>query len=158
MSELHELLSADHDRLDALLAAMVRDDGTIDEETYAQFRRGLLTHIGIEEKILFPEARSRGGDLDLQERLHRDHAVLAALLVPPPTAREIEQIRTILRLHNPLEESPGGFYESVEQLTGADLDEVMRRIRAFPEARVAPHSDSALLRKSIEELLRKAGR
>lgn len=156
--DLHDVLSADHNRLDALLAAAVREDGTIDEEKYAQFRRGLLTHIGIEEKILFPEVRKRGGDLRLQDQLHRDHAVLAALLVPPPTAREIEQIRAILGQHNPLEESPGGFYESVERLTGADLDDVMRRIRAFPEARVAPYSDSALLRKSIEELLKKAGR
>ena len=151
-------MSADHERLDALLDTAIRSDGSIDDETWTQFRRGLLTHIGIEEKILFPEVRARGGSVELQERLHRDHAVLAALLVPPPTQREIDLVREILRDHNPLEEGPGGFYESVEALTGDELAPMVERARNYPLVPVAPYSDTPHLRRSIEMLLKKAGR
>ena len=148
---LREFMSADHERLDALLDRIVRDDGSIDEDAYVPFRRGLLTHIGIEERILFPELRVRGVASDLIERLHHDHALLAALLVPPPTKWEIEMIRSVLRDHNPLEEGPGGLYELVG-------DEIIDRVRAFPEVPVAPHSDTPHLRYSIELLLKRAGR
>jgi len=46
MNALADFMSADHARLDALLDRIVRDDGSIDEDAYAPFRRGLLTHIG----------------------------------------------------------------------------------------------------------------
>lgn len=101
-ADLHELLSRDHERLDALLVSCVRADRTIDYPSYDAFRRGLLRHIGIEERILFPQLR------------------LAALLVPPPSAVEIEQIRALLREHNPLEENAGGVYEVVDDLAGED--------------------------------------
>ncbi|MHB0968404.1 MAG: hemerythrin domain-containing protein [Thermoanaerobaculia bacterium] len=60
---VHEYLARDHDRLDVFLAATLREDGTIDAEASDGFRRGLLRHIGIEEKILFPlirKSRARG--------------------------------------------------------------------------------------------------
>ena len=143
-------MAADHARLDALLERVVRNDGSIDEDAYTEFRRGLLTHIGIEERVLFPAVRGKGNP-GLIEQLHADHAVLAALLVPPPAADEIETIKRILREHNPLEEDPGGFYDEVG-------DDLVDRVRAYPEARVAPHSDTPHLRRSIEILLKKAGR
>jgi hypothetical protein len=155
-AELHELLSRDHERLDALLSAAVRPDGTIDLGPYAEFRRGLLRHIGIEEKILFPEVRRRRGDSPVEQQLHRDHAALAALLVPPPTEKEVAEIRGILEQHNPLEEDEGGLYEVFEQLAGDDLARLMERVRAYPEVPVTPHSDSAILRSSLQQLLREA--
>lgn len=151
---LHDLLTRDHTRLDHLLETMIRIDGTIDDAAYAAFRGGLLRHIGIEERILFPEVRRLQGSSPLMEQLHRDHAVLAALLVPPPTGAEIEQIRAILLQHNPLEEEGGGFYEVVEELTGDALTSVLARVEAYPEVRLAPHSDTPILRRSIEQLLR----
>jgi hemerythrin superfamily protein len=153
---LHDLLSRDHERLDALLTDCLQPDGTIDMEPYGEFRRGLLRHIGIEEKILFPEVRRRRGDSDVERQLHRDHAVLAALLVPPPTAKEIALIRKILEQHNPLEEDQGGLYEVFEDLAGDDLDDLMERVRSYPVVRVSPHSDSTTLRSSLEQLLREA--
>jgi len=151
MNALADFMSADHARLDALLDRIVRDDGSIDEDAYAPFRRGLLTHIGIEERILFPEIRSRGGVVAVVEKLHHDHALIAALLVPPPTKWEIDLIKAVLADHNPLEEGPGGLYEQIG-------DEVVDRVRAFPEVPVAPHSDTPHLRYSIELLLKRAGR
>jgi hypothetical protein len=155
-STLHELLSRDHERLDALLAGALRDDGTIDAEMYTEFRRGLLRHIGIEERILFPEIRKRAGASEIVRQLHRDHAALAALLVPPPSRVEIELIRGILVHHNPLEEGPGGLYEHVEELAGNELESLMSTVRSFPEIPMAPYSDTPLLRRSIEQLLREA--
>lgn len=150
---LHDLLGRDHDRLDALLASALRDDGTIDEESYRAFRAGLLQHIAIEERVLFREVRRKGGESPLVEQLHRDHAALAALLVPAPAAAEIGEIRAILVQHNPLEEEPGGFYDDVERIAGDDLPDLIARARALPPVRVAPHADSEVLRRTIEQLL-----
>lgn len=130
---VRDYLARDHARLDALLTI----------ETFEEFRAGLLRHIGIEEKILFPLI---GRDSPLVQQLHRDHAALGVLVVPPPTAQEIAQIRAILDEHNPLEENPGGLYDLVG-------DDVMERVRAFPEVPLAPHADSPIVRRSIEQLL-----
>jgi len=79
LRELHEFLSADHARLDALLETCMRTDENW-RESYDAFRRGLLRHISIEERVLFPELRKRRGTTSLEQKLHRDHAALAALL------------------------------------------------------------------------------
>ena len=141
--ELHAFLSHDHERLDGLLKKAIGGDF----EAYQEFRRGLLWHIGVEEKILFPIVRTATGDSDLLRQLHRDHAALGALLMPPPNAADLEQIRMILEAHNPLEERPGGLYETID-------DSALERVRAFPPVPVAPHADSEITRASIEQLLR----
>ena len=149
---LHDLLARDHERLDALLAAALRDDGSIDEPSYAEFRRGLLRHIGIEEKLLFRALRIAGAATAVEDQLHRDHAALAALLVPRPSRDGIEQIRAILVSHNPLEEDSGGMYDRVQQLP--DLQALLSSVRDYPEVPTAPYADSPALRRSIESLLR----
>jgi hypothetical protein len=150
MMTIRTLLSYDHERLDALLEASVRD-GVVDETPFSEFRSGLLRHIGIEERLLFPEMRKHRGAQDLEVRLHRDHAALAALLVPPPTAEGIAQVRAILVEHNPLEELPGGLYDIVDATAA---DELITRVREFPQIPVMPYSDTPILRRSIEQLLR----
>jgi hypothetical protein len=154
--ELHKFLSDDHDRLDRLLSRIVSADGTIDAEAYVDFRSGLLRHIAIEERVLFPEGRRRAGETEMMRQLHRDHAALAALLVPPPTSVEIGQIIDILTTHNRLEEDAGGLYEWIETLSGDELTDVMRRVHAIPETRLAPHFDTPITRSSIQQLLREA--
>ena len=149
---LHDLLARDHERLDALLAASLRGDGSIDGEAYGEFRRGLLRHIGIEERVLFPSLRSAGASTGVEEQLHRDHAALAALLVLRPSRDGIEQIRSILLSHNPLEEDPGGMYDRVQQL--ADLEATLARVRDYPPVPMAPYNDNATIRRSIEALLK----
>jgi hypothetical protein len=156
MAALYQYLSGDHERLDALLAASLRDDGTIDAESYGELRRGLLRHIAIEEKILLPEMRRRRGGSIIEEQIHLDHAALASLLVPPPTRTEIETIRSILAMHNPLEESEGGLYETFEALTRDELDQMMERVRAIPQIPLSPEADTPVVRRSIAENLRLA--
>lgn len=127
-----------------------------DRESYDAFRRGLLRHISIEERVLFPELRKLRGTTPLEQKLHRDHAALAALLVPPPSSVEIQQIARILAVHNELEEREGGLYDVIESLAGAELAALMDRVHAIPPVPVAPHADTPLVRSTIEQLVREA--
>ncbi len=155
-AQIYEYLSDDHARLDALLDSSIRANGTIDAEIYDELRRGLLRHIAIEEKILLPEIRRRRGSTAVEQQIHLDHAALASLLVPPPTTVEVETIRSILELHNPLEENPGGLYEVFEELTVGELGEMMERVMAIGQVPLSPQADTPAVRRSIEQNLRAA--
>src|SRR5690606_18715222 len=104
-------LTADHARLDALLDAATNQEPH-DLDAYAEFRRGLLRHIGIEEKVLLPAAQraSGGTPLPVAARLRLDHGAIAALLVPTPNPVIVATLRHILAQHNPIEEGTGGLY------------------------------------------------
>ena len=145
MSALHDLLTDDHTRLDKLLTSALRPDGRIDDESYRAFRGGLLWHIAVEERVLLPAIRKHRIDSEVERQLHRDHAALAALLVPPPSAAGIEAIRAILQAHNPLEEGAGGFYENAEKLIGDELPSILSRVRELPQVRLAPSGASTAL-------------
>jgi hypothetical protein len=85
MGPIARYLADDHARLEALLTR-----GATDPAAYADFRRGLLRHIGMEEEeILLPAAqRTRGGEpLPAAARLRLDHGALAALVPTPPGHR-----------------------------------------------------------------------
>ena len=60
--ELYQYLADDHERLDSLFRRAVAKPGDIDAESYHEFRKGLLRHIAMEEKIVLPSiARWQGG-------------------------------------------------------------------------------------------------
>lgn len=159
---LHTFLQRDHARLDELLR---RSDATaaVDPQAFEMFRGGLLRHIAIEEKVLFPEARRlRGGEpLAIARELRADHAALAALMVPTPTHETIAQVRAVLAEHNPLEEEPGGLYEVCERLAGAELDQLLARAQAVPEVPLARHFDGPrafeLIARSLQARRRDRG-
>lgn len=151
---LNEFLTRDHERLDALLRRA--DAGPdIDLDAYVEFRAGLLRHMAMEEKVLLPEARRlRGGEaLPVAARVRADHAVLAALLVPPPTHELLGKLRAILVEHNPLEEDAGGLYEVCDALAGTDAAAVLARLEAVPAVKVAKNVDSPRALAHLDELL-----
>jgi hypothetical protein len=152
---LYAFLQQDHAELDQLLRR-AQAAPKLDLEAYDAFRRGLLRHIAMEEKILLPEARRlRAGEpLPIAKQLRADHAALAALLVPTPTHEIVATIRDILNEHNPLEEDPGGLYQQCEELAGADIDALVERVKASPEVPVAKHYDGPRAHEGIERLLR----
>jgi hypothetical protein len=156
LGPIRRFLADDHDRLEALLNSAVTASGDVDLASYAAFRAGLLRHIGIEEKILFPASmRANGGDpLPMIARLHEEHGALALLLVPTPTAGIVREIRSILDGHNEREEGPGGVYDACERLLGDELDAVMERLRAYPPVKVAPHFDGAGVSRRAADALR----
>jgi hypothetical protein len=157
--QIHHLLSDDHRRLDGLLEQAVSDPQNIDATAYAQFRAGLLKHIGMEEKVLLPAAKkARGGDpLPIAPRLRLDHGALVALLVPSPTAPIVAAIRAILTAHNPIEEDPGGVYDQCEELAGAETDRILHELQNYPKVSVLPHVDNTFVMEATRRALARAG-
>lgn len=153
-SAIHQFLTADHARLDELLARAIAAD-PIDRTAYEHFRAGLLRHIAMEEKVLFTDARSRRGGkpLPIVERLHADHAALASLLVPSPTHALLRTVRTILDEHNPLEEEDNGLYKTCERLAGEDMHAVLARMQALPPVRAAENVDEPRIHEHIARML-----
>jgi hypothetical protein len=156
---LGRYLRADHERLEALLTRATARPEAIDLEAYGAFRRGLLRHIGLEEKILLPAARRwRGGEpLPAATRLRRDHGALAALLVPTPTPAIVAAIRSILADHNRIEEAPDGVYDACEQLAGTTHGELCAALQAAPEVPVSPYNDGELVVAATRRALMRAG-
>jgi hypothetical protein len=157
--KIHRYLTSDHERLDALLERTMSDPENIDAAAYAQFRSGLLKHIGMEEKILLPAAQKlRGGEaLAVAPKLRLDHGALVALLVPSPTAPIVAAIRAILKAHNPIEEDAGGVYDQCEKLAGAEADQILRQLQNFSEVRVLPHVDNPFVMDATRRALARAG-
>jgi hypothetical protein len=152
-------LADDHVRLDGLLERATADPARIDMSLYSEFRRGLLRHIGMEEKILLPAAQhARGGEpLPIAAKLRLDHGAIAALMVPTPTAALVRVLRKILAAHNEIEEGPNGVYATCEQVLGADLLLVLARLRAAPEVPVNAHVDSPLVMEATRRAVARAG-
>lgn len=145
---IEKFMTADHVQLDELLSRACADEQTIDAEAFAAFRKGILRHIAMEEKVLLPYARARrGGEpLEIARQLRKDHGEIASLLVPTPTHALCDKIRAVLARHNPLEEGKGGLYATVDALAGDEADTLVQRLRAQPEVPVAPHYDGPLVR------------
>ena len=156
---LTEFLVEDHRRLDGLLQAAVAHPGTVDDRAYAQFRAGLLRHIGMDEKILLPAVqRRRGGEpLPLAARLRLDHGALAALLMPTPTAVILATIQGILVDHNVLEEGAAGLYETCDALAGPETEPILAALRAAPEVKVMPYNDNPAVMNAVCRALERAG-
>jgi hypothetical protein len=131
---IYKYLSGDHDRLDGLLGEATVRPEAIDRDLYAEFRKGLLRHIAMEEKLIFPViARLRGGDQPVFiEQLHLDHGALVALLVPPPAPLIIRMLRTILKVHNAREEQEGGLYLIFEKLVESERDTTLVKLKICP--------------------------
>jgi len=157
--EIYRFLSDDHARLDALLERSGAKPTAIELSAYAEFRAGLLKHIGMEEKVLLPAAQKlRGGQpLPLAAKLRLDHGALVALLVPSPTAAIVAAIRAILKAHNPIEEDPGGIYDQCEELARAESDQILRQLENYPEVKVLPHVDSPFVMEATRRALARAG-
>ncbi|HYA27224.1 MAG TPA: hemerythrin domain-containing protein [Acidobacteriota bacterium] len=157
--KIHRYLADDHRRLDALLERAMSDRDNIDASAYAQFRAGLLKHIGMEEKILFPAAQKRrGGEpFPVAPRLRLDHGALVALLVPSPTASVVAAIRAILETHNPIEEDAGGMYDQCENVVGNDAEDILRQLQNYSEVKVLPHVDSPFVIEAARRALARAG-
>ena len=144
-------MSADHARLDALLArAGAGPDGSLEPAPFAEFREGLLRHIAMEEKVLLPFAREKrhGEALELARPLRVDHGLIAKLLVPTPDREVCRALREVLTRHNALEEGTGGLYAICDALAGDEAPALVERLRQQPAVPVAKHYDGPLLHRT----------
>ena len=157
-SSIAEWLTADHRRLEARLESAMRRD-PVDLEAYDAFRRGLLRHIGIEEKILLPAAQRAQGDVPLAvaAKLRLDHGAIAALLVPTPTPAIVATLRHILAGHDGLEEGPSGLYATCDRLLAPRVPAIVAEMAAYPEVPVSPHNDEPRVMPAVERALDRAG-
>jgi len=135
---LYQYLAHDHDRLDTLLRQAVVNAGAVEPGPYQEFRKGLLRHISIEEKIVFPTiARLQGGrPAPIAARLRLDHGAIVSLLVPVPSASIIKTLQLILSVHNPLEEQTDGVYQLFDSLAGSDSARLLDELESAPEVPV----------------------
>jgi hypothetical protein len=156
---LYKYMSEDHDRLDALLERAVAEPGVIDMEPYAEFRKGLLRHISMEEKIILPAiARCQGGrKAAMADRLRTDHSAIVSLLVPPPTTSIVLTLRSIFAAHNPLEEGEGGLYELFETSAGPEAETMIETLKAAPAVLVVPHNPQEGVLELAKRAVVKAG-
>lgn len=156
---LYRYLSDDHNRLDELLERAAATPEAIDMESYAAFRKGLLRHIGMEEKIVLPEIMRRQGgkSADIAARLRLDHGAIVALLVPPPSKAIVLTLRSILEAHNVLEEQEGGLYLLLEELSGSDEEQLLARLKAAPEVPVLPHNEQPIAFEAARRAVARAG-
>jgi hypothetical protein len=156
---VYKYLSEDHDRLDALFQRAFVTPGVIGMEPYAEFRRGLLRHIAMEEKVMLPAiARSQGGkQAAVAGRLRLDHGAIAALMVPPPSASIAAALRSILLGHNALEEQDGGVYQLCEHLAGREAENLLKELKAVPEVPVMPHNARPEILEATRRALIRAG-
>jgi hypothetical protein len=158
---VHCFFAEDHRRLGALLASSVAEDGTVDLESFGVFRAGILRHIGMEEKVLFPALqRTRGGEPHPDAAgLRVDHGAIAAILVATPTPALIGQITSVLVPHNRREEQSGGIYAAADEALGtAAAERLVEELRAFPEPPLKPYNDGPRVMEHIRETLEKAHR
>ena len=160
-------LTEDHRRLEQLLDRAGGRAGRIDHAPYEEFRAGLLRHIGMEEKILFPAIqRAQQGRADSSllpmlvpslAQLRLEHGALAALLMPSPTPAVLATIREILRRHDEIEESAAGPYEVGDSLLGGEAGRILAALLAAPVVNVMPHSDSQAVATTLHRALARAG-
>jgi hypothetical protein len=156
---VYDYLANDHRRLEEALDRATRNSPGVEPSAYLEFRAGLLRHIGMEEKILFPAAQAaRGGEaLPAVQRLHLDHGALAALLVLTPTESIVSAIRSILESHNALEEGPDGVYSACEHLDSFDTEEVLKRLQTAPPVAMATYTNNPTAVRSAQDALLRAG-
>jgi hypothetical protein len=158
MESLRQFLTDDHRRLDALLDRCGECRAPEELSAYVQFRRGLLKHIGIEEKILLTAAaRLHGAPLQQAARLRLDHGAIVSLLMPIPTPAIIGALRTVLSAHNPIEEGEGGVYDLCEKLAASEHDELLGKIRSAPEVPTNPNATTPRILDAARHALSRAG-
>jgi hypothetical protein len=158
MESVRTFLTEDHQRLDGLLERTGECRTPVELGAYDEFRRAILKHIGIEEKILLTAAaRLRGAPLEQAARLRLDHGAIVAMLMPVPTPTIIRAIRHVLAAHNPIEEGDGGVYDTCEKLAAAEHQELLANVAAAPEVPTRPNATSPRIIEAAKHALIRAG-
>ncbi|HRN56901.1 MAG TPA: hemerythrin domain-containing protein [Agriterribacter sp.] len=157
--ELYQFFTKDHRRIDGLLDLATENPGEIQMEYYQRFRTGLLTHIKMEEKILFPAAQKANGGVPvpIAAKLRLEHGALTALMVPPPTPSLIKVLQHVLERHDIAEEEPGGMYDICAALTRDQTRELLEQLAQISEVPVHPHHPAAFALEAAKRALVRAG-
>lgn len=156
---IYQFFTNDHQRIDDLLDKATENAAEMQMDYYHQFRTGLLKHIKMEEKVLFPAAQKANGNvaLPLAAKLRLDHAALTSLMVVPPSEEVIKVLRYILEKHDLLEEEPGGMYDVCEKLTANETNELLQQLKNVAEVPVHPFNEAGYALDVAKRTLVRAG-
>lgn len=156
---LYHFFTNDHRRIEDILDKATEDINNIQIEEYHRFRTGLLKHIKMEEKILFPAAQKANGGipLPLAAKLRLDHGALTALMVVPPGPEVIKVLRHVLDKHDLLEEEPGGMYDVCEKLTEGETQELLAQLESVTEVPVQKFNVADYALEAAKRALERAG-
>jgi hypothetical protein len=156
---IYQFFTNDHRRIDELLDKATADLTSVKEEYYQQFRTGLLKHIKMEEKILFPAAQKANGNvpLPLAAKLRLDHGALTSLMVVSPSPEVIKVLRYVLDKHDLLEEEPGGMYHVCERLTEGETNALLLQLEDVTEVPVHPYNEAGYALDVAKRTLLRAG-
>lgn len=157
--DIYHFFTEDHRRVEALLDKATEKEGEVNETYYLEFRKGLLTHIKMEEKILFPAAQlaNNNAPIPLAAKLRLEHGAITSLMVPPPDAGLIKVLRHVLDIHDIAEEEPGGMYDICENLTASQTAEIMAQLKQTTEVPVHPHNTAPYALEAAKRALIRAG-
>ncbi len=156
---IYQFFTNDHRRIDKLLDKATQNLDDLQMDYYHQFRTGLLKHIKMEEKILFPAAQKANGNipLPLAGKLRLEHGALTSLMVVPPTPAVIKVLRDVLDKHDLLEEERGGMYDICEKLTEAETNNLLRQLENVTEVPVHPYNKADYALDVAKRTLLRAG-
>lgn len=156
---LHQFFTNDHRRLETFLKKATENSDDIQMEPYHAFRTGLLRHIKMEEKILFPAAQKANGGvpLPIAAKLRLDHAALTSLMVLPPDASLVKVLWHILDKHDLAEEEPGGMYDVCASLTRDQTQTLLDQLSNVSEVPVHPPNTSSYAYEAARRSLERAG-
>lgn len=157
--QLHQFFTNDHRRLEDLLNKATENPGDLQMEYYNAFRTGLLKHIKMEEKILFPAAQKANGDvpLPMAAKLRLDHAALTSLMVLPPNPSLIKILCDILDKHDLAEEEQGGIYDVCASLTQSQTQNLLDQLLKVSDVPVHPPNTSSYAFEAARRSLARAG-
>lgn len=156
---IHNYFARDHHRLDTLFNKAIANPLKVDKESYHQFRQGLLTHIKMEEKILFKmaQAENKGELLPLQAQLRLEHGAITTLMVCEPTKDVIKVTRFLLNIHNDSEEREGGMYDQCEMMTEKKKEVLIQSLNATTPVPIHPINQSPKALVAAKNAVKRAG-
>lgn len=153
-----QYLESDHNKLEGFLNQATLIAGEFNMEFYDKFRCGLLRHISIEEKIAIPTIlQITGAPVEDAARIRSDHGAIGALLVMSPTASIVATLRSILEVHNTMEEEEGGFYSLLDKITGTDATELLKRMETSPEVPASKYNDKQGVLDAVKRAVARSG-
>lgn len=156
---LYNFFEQDHRRVEAILDKAMENLDAINMEHYNQFRTLLLTHIKMEEKILFLEAQKANGNvpLPIAARLRLEHGAITSLMAIPPTRDVVKVLRYVLGKHDFAEEEPGGMYDACEALTKEQTQVILNQLAKVTAVPVLPPNPIPFAFEATKRSLLRAG-
>lgn len=156
---LYHYFTDDHRQIEAILEKAIENRAQVNDTFYQEFRARLLTHIKMEEKILFLAAQKANNNvpLPLAAQLRLEHGAITSLMVPSPTPELIKVLKHVLEIHDIKEEEEGGMYDACEALTVEQRDEILEQLGNVTLTPIHPHNDAPIALEAAKRALLRAG-